>query len=79
MQDIDYTNIDAWLKTFVDSEQFTKKLHVALDAIKEPEKRFKAMLDLMDYVKPKYKTVDPPLSAEAREITVIYSLDKPKE
>jgi hypothetical protein len=73
--DVDYTNLDTWLRTFVDQKEFTAKLESSILAVENPAQRARLMLDLIDYIKPKYKTVDPPEQNENRLISVTYVYD----
>ncbi len=77
--DIDYTNLDTWLRTFVDQKDFTSKLENAILSVENPAQRARLMLDLVGYIKPKYKTVDPPEQNEKRVVSVTYVYDNPAE
>jgi hypothetical protein len=76
--DTDYTNLETWLATFVTSGRFAKKLEQAVDEVENPAARAKLMLDLVDYIRPKFKTVDPPSANDAKEIHITYVLDDKK-
>ena len=73
--EVDFTNLDTWLATFVNSSSFSRDLQSAIERVENPAQRARLMLDLVDYIKPKYKSIDPPEQNEGRLISVTYVYD----
>ncbi len=75
IKETDYTDLHTWLESYVNSRRFTTTLESTILAVENPSQRARLLLDLVDYIKPKYKTVDAPSINEAKEIHVTYVMD----
>jgi hypothetical protein len=71
--------IDLWLNEYVNSKEFADQLDVAIRMVENPAQRAKLLMDVMDYVTPKLKTVDLPIGGEGKVINITYVTDGSKK
>lgn len=68
-------DVMAWLTEYVNSTKFTNKLEHDIDELEKPSDRVRVRLELLSYLAPKVKTVDPVAADANQPINVIFQLD----
>ncbi len=72
------TKIEAWLSDYVDSDGFRKSLEHDIDSLDKASERVKVRMELLSYVVPAVKGVDPTLPDQRiTDITINYVEAKP--
>lgn len=66
---------DAWLQAFVNTDKFAQDLQATILMVEKPEVKARLMLELIDFIKPKVKTVDAPTAEEKRSINITFVQD----
>jgi hypothetical protein len=67
--------IEAWLSKYINTEGFSNKLECDIDLLEKPADRVRVRLELLSYLVPKVKTVDPLPSGADQAINVVFQLD----
>lgn len=68
-------DVKTWLETYVNSDEWRTSLRKAVNDVENPAQKAKLLLDLLDYVMPKLKTVDPPTGNEGKDVSITYVQD----
>lgn len=72
-------NVETWLANYVNSVNFSNKLECDIDLLEKPADRVRVRLELLSYVVPKVKGIDPMPTDTDRTIEVIFQEDKGNE
>jgi hypothetical protein len=67
-------DIEKWLATFVNSPHFSANLETEIQMLDKPSERIKVRLELLSYVVPKVKGVDPNPQVEDKTISINYAV-----
>jgi hypothetical protein len=67
--------IEAWLSKYINTLDFATRLEDDIDRLDKPSDRVRIRLELLSYLVPKVKTVDPLPSGADQAINVIFQLD----
>ncbi len=66
--------IELWLLQYVNDPRFAAKLQADIESM-DPKDQIRLRLELMSYLVPKVKTVDPAAEKADREISVVFQED----
>ncbi len=68
-------NIEKWLSEYINTPYFQAKLEGDIDMLDKPADRVRVRLELMSYIIPKVKTVDPASASNDKTIEVHFVED----
>jgi hypothetical protein len=71
-------SIEKWLAEYVNSENFSQALESEIALLDKPSERLRVRMELLSYVVPKVKGVDPIPENQDKEISVTYVKDDAK-
>lgn len=70
--------IDEWLAEFVNTQHFQAAIEGEISALEKPQDRLRIRLELLSYLAPKVKGVDPtPQDQRVRDIKITYVQARP--
>ena len=71
----DVAKAKASIVEYVNSASYWEELKRTILAVSNEAQKAKLMLELLDYVAPKLKTVDPPIEGEGKLVSITYVYD----
>jgi hypothetical protein len=71
-------DIEAWLSRFVNSPDFSKALESEITLLDKPSERLRVRMELLSYVVPKVKGIDPTPDNADKDVSVTYVKDDAK-
>lgn len=67
--------LDEWLQAHVNTDKYCADLWATIQQIDKPEVKARLMLELIDFIKPRVKSIDVPDPGETRTIGVTFVKD----